>query len=336
MAEWFYAREGRQEGPVSFEKLTEIARGGGLNPDKDLVWTTTMKDWTPAGKVEGLFGVAPQSVVPADPSNPYAAPQTQWMAPAPVNGPLAEIIPGSEPIDAVECVKRAFELTKRQFGNILLVGLVYFAVYIGASFAIGLVSGLLTIATQGGISPDGRPPEPSALQLGVSTITQLVLQVISMFLSLGLTRVALNLVSGGEVSVGQLFGEGDKLLRAIGATILYMLMVMVGLVLLIVPGIYLALRYGQYLSAIVDRNLGVFESFSYSSSLTTNNRGQLFVLALLGFLLAIAGMLACFVGLIFTGPIAWLSWIVAYRWMQYGRLAAADHPGTVTPMLRQF
>jgi uncharacterized membrane protein len=110
-------------------------------------------------------------------------------------------------------------------------------------------------------------------------------------------------------------------------------MVMVGVLLLVVPGIYLALRYGQFMNAIVDRDLGVMDSFAYSSSITTNNKLQLFLLALLCFVVVLAGLIACGVGLIFAGPVAWLSWLAAYRWMQYGRRAFEDQPGTTTPLL---
>jgi uncharacterized membrane protein len=85
--------------------------------------------------------------------------------------------------------------------------------------------------------------------------------------------------------------------------------------------------------AIVDRDMGVMESLSYSSSITTNNRLNLFLLYLLAMAIVIAGMLACGVGLIFAGPVVWLSYMVAYRWMQYGSRAALDHPGTTTPLL---
>ena len=47
----------------------------------------------------------------------------------------------------------------------------------------------------------------------------------------------------------------------------------------------------------------------------------------------IAGALALLVGLIFAYPVVWLSWMVAFRWMQYGRRAIEDHPGTTTPLL---
>jgi uncharacterized membrane protein len=119
----------------------------------------------------------------------------------------------------------------------------------------------------------------------------------------------------------------------VGASILYYLMVFIGILLLVVPGIYLALRFMHYQTAIVDRNMGVIDSLSYSSSITTNNRLNLFLLGLLSFAIAIAGMLALVVGLIFAIPVIWLAALVAYRWMQYGSRAVEDHPGTTTPLL---
>lgn len=110
-------------------------------------------------------------------------------------------------------------------------------------------------------------------------------------------------------------------------------MVVIGLILFIFPGIYLAIRYGQYLTAMVDRDLGVMESFQYSSSITTNNRMNLFLLALLAIPIMIAGVIALCIGVFFAIPVVWLGWLVAYRWMQYGHRAALDHHGTKTPML---
>lgn len=339
MNDWFYAKNGQQNGPVKFEQLRDLARSGGLDA-KDLVWNSSMKDWTPAGQVEGIFSAASA----ADPSNPYAAPQSDLSEPAPSSGsePLSEIAPGSEPLDPTACIKRGFELTKRKFGDILLIGVVYFAIFIAAGVIMGLIDSALGI---GGTTThstwhmgDGNMTSQTTHMTTYTTRTpsplnSVVTNVLSIFLSLGLTRIALNLVSGKSVSVSMLFGEGRKLLRAIGASILFGLMVALGLLLLIVPGIYLALRYGQFLNAIVDRDMGIMEAFSYSSSLTTNNKLQLLVLWLLTILVILAGALACGIGLIFAAPVAWLSWIVAYRWMQYGHRATLDQPGTEIPML---
>lgn len=335
MSEWFYARNGQQSGPVNFDQLKQLARGGGLTA-KDLVWTSSMKDWQPAEQIDGLFGAsAPEQIPAADPGNPYAAPQSTWDSPAPTPGDsLQEIVPGSDPIRAVDCVKRAFELTKRNFGTIVLVGLAYFGVTIGASLLLGMIDSALGMGTT---QSEWRTEAGSALakyQQTGSPLNVIVSQILSIFLSLGLVRIGLNLVSGNEVSVTQLFGEGRRLLPALGASILFGAMLVVGFLLLIVPGIYLLLRYGQFMNAIVDRNMGVMQSLSYSSSITTNNRLNLLVLGLLSIAIVIAGLLALVVGLVFAYPLVWLSWMVAYRWMQYGSRAAQDHPGTATPLLK--
>jgi uncharacterized membrane protein len=333
---WYYAKNGQQVGPVTLEHLKEIARSGGLDATKDLVWNATMKDWTPAGQVADLFGAPANAAAPAaDPANPDAAPQSTWTEPAPSAAiSLGEIVPGSEPIDVGACVKRGFELTTRNFGTILLVGLTYFGLSLGMKLILGQIDAAFGLAPIPNAEWHAETGNAFArYQQQGSPLNLIVSQVLSIFLALGLVRVGLNLVSGKPVSVAMLFSEGRKLLRAFGATILYGAMLVIGFLLLIVPGIYLALRYGQYMTAIVDRDMGILESLSYSSSITTNNRLNLFLLALMAIVIVIAGCLALVVGLIFAYPVIWLSWMVAYRWMQYGHRAAMDQPGTQTPML---
>jgi uncharacterized membrane protein len=353
MTDWYFARAGVQHGPMSFEQLAKVAADGGLDPANDLVWNETMTGWTPAAQVPGLFvaSVLPYSpdaaTVTAGPevaenfgsatANPYSPPQSRWLEPAAVVAApaLAEIVPGSDPLDPTACVSRGFELTKRYYLSILLVGLVYFGCYFGVSIAMSLIQMAITFAAaHGGTTDAGAMPDGVGFAvMGTSIVLQLILQVFVFLMQLGLIRVGLNLVSGKPVQIGQLFGETPKLLRAIGATILYSIALMIGILLLIVPGVYLALRYGQYLKGIVDRDLGIMESFEYSSSITTNNRGNLFVLWLLLLLLSLLILVTCGLAIFFIGPMLWLITLIAYRWMQYGRLAVADHPGTQEPVL---
>lgn len=323
MSEWFYARSGQQSGPVTFDQLKELARNGGLGA-KDLVWTSTMKDWQAADQIEGLFKAASSIQSPvADPSNPYAAPQSTWNEPlAGTGGSLQEIPPGSDPIEIGVCVQRGFELTKRHFGTIFLVGLAYVVVHFAANYIFGMIVGLAGAGTAAVVGANGLG-QNSATMTGV-VISQIFSILFSTYLGLGVTRIGLNLVSGNEVTVGQLFGEAGKVPRMIGASILYFLMVFVGFLLLVVPGVYLALRFMHYKTAIVDRNMSIFGSLSYSSSITTNNRLNLWLLGLLSFAIIIAGILALFIGLIFAIPVVWLTSLVAYRWLQYGRIVVED------------
>ncbi len=340
MNQWYYARGGKQNGPVTREALVELARNGSLDPINDLVWTATMKDWQPAGQVSGIFTTA---VKPSDPANPYAAPTSDPDQPVPAGSPLPEIVPGSQPINPIACIKRAFNVAMRHFGMILLVGVVYIA----ASAVVGNL--LRTMDSTLGLPPaqltayePRNSASSSSFQFYINSNREsykasyahvLLSNIFSIFLGLGLIRIGLNIVSGKPFTLGLLFGGGRHLLTAFLATILYSAMVMVGLVLFIFPGIYLALRFGQYMPAIVDKNLGVLESLKYSLSITTNNSLNLFGLVLLSIGILIAGALALLIGLIVAIPIIWLTWMVAFRWMQYGYRSVLDHPGSGTPML---
>jgi hypothetical protein len=327
MSDWYYAKGGQQNGPVSREHLAELLQNGTLNPGKDLIWNSTMKDWLPAAQVPEF------STRTTGPVDPYSTPASSWEPSAPLSTgeSLAEIEHGSDPINVIACVKRGFELTVRSFGMILLVGIVYFAVVIG----VGAVIGAIEYAAGWGHYEVFRNAEGMITGSRYTTgyLSMIVNQLLGIFLALGLCRILLNLVSGRAISIGMLFAGGKKFLPAIGASILFILMVFVGLALFIVPGIYLALRFGFYIYAMVDRDLGVFDSLRYSSSITTRNRLNLFGLSVFVFLIILAGVVALCVGLIFAIPVASLAWAVAYRWMQYGYLAAEDHPGTQTPML---
>ena len=52
--EWYYARDNKQNGPVSAVELKRLANAGQLKPD-DLIWREGMAEWSPAKNVRGLF-----------------------------------------------------------------------------------------------------------------------------------------------------------------------------------------------------------------------------------------------------------------------------------------
>ncbi|MFT3805316.1 DUF4339 domain-containing protein [Arenimonas sp.] len=333
MTDWYYARGEQRIGPMSLDALLALANDGKIAAS-DLVWHPSLPAWTPAGEVAQLAGVAFSGAAEAHRNatsasaspNPYSAPQSVWIDPAaaafaPMAG--AEIRPGSDPIDVSACISRAFDLTKRHYLTIFIIGLVYLGCIFGSSFLLGFIEIAIKSVIAGRLDFEPTTTDQTGL-FALSLALNLVSQVISLFLQLGLIRVGLNLVSDREVAVGLIFGESAKLLRAVGATILFSIAVLVGLVLLIVPGIYIALRYGQYLNAMVDKDLGVVDAFEYSSRITEENRLNLFGLSILNILIVLAGILACLIGLAFAAPVAWLASLVAYRWMQYGRDVVVD------------
>jgi hypothetical protein len=328
MSEWYYSKDGAQLGPVSETELRKLLAAGSLDPQRDLVWKSGMADWLPAAKVPTF---AEPSAVAAD---PYAAPASGIAAEEHAGGAsaagLAPIAPGSEKFDALACVKRGFDLAVRHLGLVLLAMVVWIGVSIAAEIVLSIMDAAMGWGTQAANDGDG---DGFSFTASSSPLNMLISHVFSVFLTLGFVRFMLNVASGREASVAQLFGEGRLLLRGLIASLLFGVMVGVGFLLLIIPGIYLVARYGFFMNALVDRNCGILESFRISSELTTNNRLNVVLLMFASLIVVILGFLAMCVGVLFAYPVVALAWAVAYRWMEFGHRAAMDHPGTTTPML---
>ncbi len=330
MSEWYYAHGGEQKGPVPVSQLKRRADNGEFDPHGDLVWREGMTDWTPAASAPGLESLfppppAPGDVPPPAPGgsvNPYAAPST--VDPYAIDdtvGDLPEIEPGSEPLGIGECLSHAFQLTKTHFGMILAAGILMLAISIGVGMVTDVIDQMMGHTPPQIDYGTGNVELDEALNEIAdqgSILSRIINGVVEVFLGLGITRIGLNIIDGKPFTIGTLFSQGSKLIRAYFAQLLFGIMVGLGLLLLIVPGVYLALRFGQYQHAIVDKNLGIFDAFSYSARITQGQKWTLLGFFLLLVLIIIAGALALLVGLIFAIPLTTIAWLVAYRWMQHG------------------
>lgn len=344
MSDWYYSHDGEQKGPVPASELQRLASSGGFDKEKGLVWREGMADWLPVSSVpelqldtatpsaapgSGLATDAPTGMTTQD--NPYAAPAVQSVDTYPTEGSdLPEIEPGSQPVDIGAVLGRSFELTKRHFGMVLAIGIIMIAISAGTSLVMGFVDTLIGYTppdvSDMGFSTDNEELDvalSAALDQG-SILNRIVCTIVDLFLGLGIVRVGLNIIDNKPYTIGTLFSQSSVTLNAFLGQILFALMLVVGFLLLIVPGVYLALRFGQYQNAIVDKKMGVFEAFSYSARITRDTKLPLLGLFILIFLINIAGAIALLVGLIFTVPLTTAAGLVAYRWMQHGMTITED------------
>ena len=65
MANYYYARDGQRNGPVTPDRIKQLAAQGQLRPD-DLLWMKGWAAWRKAGGVQGLF-VTPAKPAPLPP-----------------------------------------------------------------------------------------------------------------------------------------------------------------------------------------------------------------------------------------------------------------------------
>jgi uncharacterized membrane protein len=105
----------------------------------------------------------------------------------------------------------------------------------------------------------------------------IISMIIYMVLELGLLQIALRFHNGEASDFKSLFKGYPLLLNYLIASIIYGLMVAVGLVLLIIPGIYLGLKYQFYGYAIADKGLGPIDALKESGRMTEGTKQNLLI-----------------------------------------------------------
>ena len=153
-----------------------------------------------------------------------------------------------------------------------------------------------------------------SLPLGIG-ITALVA-----YLNSGVNRLLLAVARGEEATVNMIFSGGRYAMRSFLVGILFNMMTTFGFYCCIAPGILLWLMFWPFLYIIVDQDSPGLESLTKAKDLTTNNWLSVFVLILAASGIGLVGTVTC-VGVVFTMPVTWLSFAVAYCKMTGQRTA---------------
>ena len=104
--------------------------------------------------------------------------------------------------------------------------------------------------------------------------------IIKIWLSLGFTKLMLNIYDQKHLSVRTIFSQFRRVFTVFAASILYGLLIAFGMLLLILPGIYWATRFYLYAFFIVDQNAGVIDSLRLSYRATKGAFWDVFFLFL--------------------------------------------------------
>jgi hypothetical protein len=132
----------------------------------------------------------------------------------------------------------------------------------------------------------------------------------------GLHVMALKSVDAEIPRVGDLFASLQRGPAYLLALSIYCLAVSGGLVLFIVPGIYLAIRYCLFAQLIADTSASALSALRKAAALARGNWASLGLLFLIAFLLNIAGMALLGIGLIISFPVSLLAIAGFYRSLQ--------------------
>jgi len=205
-----------------------------------------------------------------------------------------------------------------------LVGATVVLLFVGLS--VGQVPTVLAL-----VVPDFARP---GIRFPFTSSWVLVQWALGAFLDVGFTRMLLAAVRGGTPGFATLFSGGDRFLPAFACALLRSLAVGVGFVLLIVPGVILALGLAFAMFFVIDAGLGPIEALQASWQATRGQKPEVFVLAVLTFLVSLAGLAMCCVGIAAAYPLCMLAYAVAFTRLS-GRMPpdAPQSPGFGSPSL---
>lgn len=132
-------------------------------------------------------------------------------------------------------------------------------------------------------------------------------------MEIGGVKIALKIIDSKVPKLDDLYKHYDLLLNYVITLILYVLLFIVGLVFLIVPGVYFGLKYYFALNFVIDKKMGPLESFKASAKITEGMKWRLLGFSLICIGLTILGLLAFGVGVLIAIPVTVLADAYLYR-----------------------
>lgn len=217
--------------------------------------------------------------------DPYAPPKTaegpRFPPPAPLEGGAAQ------PWRIGELVGLAFDRTRDQAVGVFVTYVVYLLLSTGFGFVSGVGIGLLHL-----------PFEVHTL------LTQLLSFTVTAFLQVGFCRIAVAVARGERFEIGALFSGGGQVLSMLAAMLLYVILVALGFVALVVPGVVAAIGFSLYPYYVAVHGLGPIAALDASFRATRGLRARIFGLQLVLLGVVLASVLVLCVGVVFGLGIA--------------------------------
>jgi uncharacterized membrane protein len=236
--------------------------------------------------------------------NPYAAPSSNLQEVSSGQVPtIAEALSRGYDFNIGDLIGEAWQRVKGTKG-IVLGGFIIFYV---AIFAISAVLGFIL----GAIGLMGED------NLAGIILAQLIITVISSALTYpflaGLNMVGIRRAADQPISFNEIFSHFGRLVPLLITGVLMMVLVYVGMLLLIIPGLYLSVAYMLAIPLVVERGLSPWQALETSRKAITQHWFKVFGLFLLLGLILGLSMIPLGIGLIWTLPLFIISMGVLYR-----------------------
>ena len=176
---------------------------------------------------------------------------------------------------------------------------------------VGLLIGYMIISFT--LSAFAGPTSPTSFSIGRIIVVYLLSMIIGLIFSLGYLKNLFQTLDGIEPQFSAYGQQARKILTYFVASILVSIVVSIGFMLLIIPGVYLALRLQFFAAFIVEEDAGIIDSIQRSWKITEGQVLPLFVLLLTMIGLIILGAILLLVGVFVTAPLVYMMYCTSFR-----------------------
>ncbi len=161
-------------------------------------------------------------------------------------------------------------------------------------------------------------------QSALGVAASILIALVDLFVGVGFTIITLKLAKGESASYSDVMPKLGLVWRYLVANILSGLLIVIGFILLIVPGIYLMLRYSMVRYSILD-GAGITDSLRRSAHMTVGAKWHLLGFFIVLILLNILGAILLLVGLLVTIPVTMIAYAHVYQKLHARHAAQHTH-----------
>lgn len=148
---------------------------------------------------------------------------------------------------------------------------------------------------------------------GLSFLFRIVGWIAGTIISIGMITIALKFLDNQPPKFEDLFSFKPYFWKFLGGSILTGLVVWAGMILLIIPGIYWAIKFQYFGYFVVEQGCDPVDSMRRSSRITHTVKWKLFGFGIVLALINVVGAVCLLVGLFVTVPVTMLAYASVYR-----------------------
>lgn len=193
---------------------------------------------------------------------------------------------------------------------------------LGAMILVGIIFGIISAVDY--LLTEVLYPNRAFLRMALSVLSALI-SLALIPLQIGLSRFLLNKVDGNETGFKVLFEDyrsGKRIAEELKAFILMSVYIMIGFILLIIPGIVLALKYSQLSNVFADDpDIKYNEAMKRCGRLMEGRKVEFFIFELSFIAWALLVLITFGIAALYVGPYMSLA---AAKW--YREKCLADNP----------